>query len=94
MNMKINLKNLNSFTVSVALFLLILAYCMYIYYEYGKPLDLKANKKEVNVEVTLPALEWDKYMNLSKKINLTSSMKVKRKVVENKSEESGLVPYR
>jgi len=94
MTMKINLKNLNVFTVSVTLFLLILSYCMYIYYEYGKPLDLKADKKEVNVEVSLPVLEWDKYMSLSKKINLTSSMKVKRKVVENKLEESRLVPYR
>ena len=94
MTMKINLKNLNAFTVSVTLFLLMLSYCMYIYYEYGKPLDLKANKKEVNVEVSLPVLEWDKYMNLSKKINLSSSMKVKRKVVGNKTEGSGLVPYR
>ena len=86
------LKNFNVFTASVIIFLLAAVYCGYIYYCCNKPLQAVAGKDVVSIEVSLPVLEWTKYMDLSKKLNISANIKVKRRVVENQPSYGELKP--
>jgi hypothetical protein len=80
--MKKILGSINVFIVSVAVFSLTLCFGIYVYAVHDAPVG-GIVAKESEIEVTLPALEWDKYMKLSKKISISSNPKVKRRVAEN-----------
>ena len=60
--------NMKMFLISIVIFLLVLGFCGYVVFKYQEPLDMKANKNAVNIEVSLPVLEWTKFTGLSKDI--------------------------
>jgi hypothetical protein len=88
------LKNFNGFTASVVIFLMMALFCGYVYYESSSPLQPIVGKDAVTVEVSLPVLEWTKYTELSKKLNISSNVKVRRTAVENRLQDDELKPYR
>ncbi len=58
-------KNYLPFIISTTLFLIIIIYSLIIYINWDK----KLQNNETNVEINLPVINWDKYMNLSKQTN-------------------------
>lgn len=77
------LKKINVFMVAVSIFALMCVYCVYVYIMYNRPAEMTANASSSKIEIDLPSFEWDKYSALSRKINITSTARVKRKVAEN-----------
>lgn len=58
-------KNLIIFSISFLLTFISLIYLFFIYLNWDKEID----KSNISVEVNLPIIDWDKYMQLSKKTN-------------------------
>lgn len=58
-------KNYLPFITSTILFLIIIIYSLIIYINWNKKLP----DNETSVEINLPVINWDKYMNLSKQTN-------------------------
>lgn len=88
------LQKFNVFIVSVVIFALTAAYCGYVYFSVNSPLQAVKGKDVVEIEVSLPVLEWSKYMDLSKKLNISANTKVKRTVVENPSAADEIKPFK
>jgi len=84
----------NVFIVSVVIFGLTAIYCGYVYFSSNSPLQAVKGKDVVDIEVSLPVLEWSKYMDLSKKLNISANIKVKRTVVENPVVSGELKPFK
>ena len=76
--MKEGLTDAKMFIISITIFAATLLFCGYVYYAVNAPLDLKANKKNVEIEITLPVLEWTKYTNLTKTIGKVLGVKTSR----------------
>ncbi|EKD48331.1 MAG: hypothetical protein ACD_65C00012G0002 [uncultured bacterium] len=55
-------KNYSYFLASLILFLAIIIYSGIIYINWNKEI----NRDEVAVEINLPVIDWNKYLNLSK----------------------------
>jgi hypothetical protein len=72
------------FMVQLGLFIFISGFAVWIYVVNQQPLDLKANKKAVEIEVSLPVVEWAKYENISKKIEEMSASLMELKKVGRK----------
>lgn len=63
MNIKVY-KNYFSFIISIAIFIVIIGYSLFVYMKWNVITD---EKNKSSVEVNLPVINWDKYSNLSKK---------------------------
>ncbi len=59
---KEHFKNYSYFLISLMLFLVIIIYSGIIYINWDKEID----KSEIAVEINLPVIDWNKYLNLSK----------------------------
>lgn len=60
--MKLNYKEYLPFIASILMFLIILIYSAVLYIDWNKNIT----KKDYQVEVSLPIIDWQKYSNLSK----------------------------
>lgn len=58
-------KNYLPFILTTILFLLIILFSLILYINWNK----KLSDGETSVEINLPVINWDKYMDLSKQTN-------------------------
>lgn len=58
-------KNYLPFILTTILFLLIILFSLILYINWNK----KLTNGETSVEINLPVINWDKYMDLSKQTN-------------------------
>ncbi len=59
---KDHLKTYSYLLASTILFVIIIGYSAFIYLNWGKEID----PSETAIEINLPVIDWNKYLNLSK----------------------------